>query len=76
MARHVLTSEVHGETFREMVAWQLAFDLNERVQKLLQSGPAVKDFKFRDQLADSARSAPRNIAAVNSVLNIRPEPSS
>ena len=51
-----------AKTFRELVAWQLAFELNERVQKLLQSGRASKDFKFRDQLADSARSAPRNIA--------------
>ena len=51
-----------AKSFREMVAWQLAFELNERVQKLLRSGPASKDFKFRDQLSDSARSAPRNIA--------------
>ena len=48
--------------FRELVAWQLAFELNERVQQLLQSGPVTKDFKFRDQIADSVRSAPRNIA--------------
>ena len=48
--------------FRELVAWQLAFELNERVQRLLQSGPVTKDFKFRDQIADSVRSAPRNIA--------------
>ena len=51
-----------AKTFRELVAWQLAFELSERIQKLLQSGRASRDFKFRDQLADSARSAPRNIA--------------
>jgi four helix bundle protein len=51
-----------ARSFRELVAWQLAFELNERVQKLIKSGSASKDFKFRDQLADSARSAPRNIA--------------
>lgn len=51
-----------AKTFRELVAWQLAFELSERVNKLLQAGPASRDFKFRDQLADSARSAPRNIA--------------
>jgi four helix bundle protein len=51
-----------AKTFREMAAWQLAFELSERVNQLLQSGPAARDFKFRDQLADSARSAPRNIA--------------
>jgi four helix bundle protein len=51
-----------AKSFRELVAWQLAFDLNQRIQVLLQSAPASRDFKFRDQLADSARSAPRNIA--------------
>ena len=51
-----------AKTFRELVAWQLAFDLNEQVQRLVQAGPASRDFRFRDQLADSARSAPRNIA--------------
>jgi len=51
-----------AKSFREMAAWQLAFELNTRVQRLLQAGPASKDFRFRDQLADSARSAPRNIA--------------
>ena len=51
-----------AKTFRELVVWQLAFELNERVQKLLQAGPASRDFKYRDQLSDSARSAARNIA--------------
>jgi len=51
-----------AKTFREIVAWQLAFELKEKVIRLLQSGPASKDFKFRDQLADSVRSVPRNIA--------------
>lgn len=58
----MLLGFIMAKTFREMVAWQLAFELSERVNQLLQSGPAVRDFKFRDQLADSARSAPRNIA--------------
>jgi four helix bundle protein len=51
-----------AKSFRELVAWQLAFELNRRVQPLLRSGPAAKDFKFRDQLSDSARSPARNIA--------------
>jgi four helix bundle protein len=51
-----------ARNFRELVCWQLAFELSERVNRLLQSGPATRDFKYRDQLADSARSAPRNIA--------------
>jgi len=51
-----------AQNFRELVCWQLAFELSERINRLLQSGPAARDFKFRDQLADSARSVPRNIA--------------
>ena len=51
-----------ARNFRELACWQLAFELSERVNRLLQSGPAARDFKFRDQLADSARSVPRNIA--------------
>ena len=51
-----------AKSFRELASWQLAFELSRRVIKLLGSGPASKDFKFRDQLADSVRSAPRNIA--------------
>jgi four helix bundle protein len=51
-----------AKTFREMVAWQLAFELNRNVQRLLKTGPAARDFKFRDQLSDSSRGAPRTIA--------------
>lgn len=51
-----------AKTFREMVVWQLAFQILEQVNALLKSGPASKDFKYRDQLADSARSVPANIA--------------
>jgi four helix bundle protein len=51
-----------AKTFRELIAWQLAFELRSRILMLLQSGTAAKDFKFRDQLADSARSVPANIA--------------
>ena len=51
-----------AKSFRELVCWQLAFELKNKVIVLLESGPGSRDFKFRDQLADSARSAPRNIA--------------
>ena len=51
-----------AKSFRELVAWQLAFELKSQVITLLQSGPASKDFRFRDQLADAARSVPANIA--------------
>ncbi|HEX8031713.1 MAG TPA: four helix bundle protein, partial [Vicinamibacterales bacterium] len=52
-----------ARTFRELVVWQLAFELNEKVGLLLrQSGQAARDFRFRDQLRDSVRSIPANIA--------------
>ena len=51
-----------AKTFRELAVWQLAFELKSRVIELLQTGSASKDFRFRDQLADAARSVPANIA--------------
>jgi len=51
-----------AKTFRELVAWQLAVELRDKVLPLLKVGPAARDFRFCDQLADSVRSVPRNIA--------------
>jgi four helix bundle protein len=51
-----------AKSFREMECWQLAFEISSRSQKLLKSGPASRDFKFRDQLSDAARGPARNIA--------------
>lgn len=51
-----------ARTFRELVCWQLGFEASQRIQQLLQSGPASRDFRFRDQLSDSARGISRNIA--------------
>ena len=53
-------SMVHS--FRELVSWQLANELKEKTFELLQRDAVARDFKFRDQLLDSARSVPRNIA--------------
>jgi four helix bundle protein len=51
-----------AKSFRELICWQLAFELNRHVRRLLSSGPAARDFKFRDQLSDAARGPHRNIA--------------
>ena len=51
-----------AKTFREMACWQIAFTLQTNVAKLLETGPAARAFRFRDQLLDSSRSPPRNIA--------------
>jgi four helix bundle protein len=48
--------------FRDLTCWQLAHELKLALYTVADS-PAVKaDFRFREQLLDAARSAPRNIA--------------
>lgn len=48
--------------FEEIIAWQLAHSLKLQVDAFI-ARPAFKsNFKFRDQLSDAVRSAPRNIA--------------
>ena len=48
--------------FREIGAWQLARELKLLAYQLLSRPEVARDFGFRDQLSDAARSAPRNIA--------------
>jgi four helix bundle protein len=48
--------------FEDLIAWQLAVKLR-RIAHRYCAKPAIKrDFKFHDNLADAASSAPRNIA--------------
>jgi four helix bundle protein len=47
---------------RELVAWQLARRLKLLADEVCGRPEASRDFKFRDQLRDSAASGPRNIA--------------
>ena len=44
------------------MCWQLADELERLVFELTATGPASKDFKFRDQIRDSSASATRNMA--------------
>jgi four helix bundle protein len=48
--------------FREIAAWQLSREVKLLAYQLLARPEVAKDFKFRDQLLDASRSAPRNIA--------------
>ena len=48
--------------YRDLVAWQLADSLKKKVYALIESSPAKNDFRFRDQLRDSAASAPSNLS--------------
>ena len=48
--------------FRDLICWQLATELSDLVDRLTESGPVRQDFKFRNQIRDSAASAPANIS--------------
>jgi four helix bundle protein len=48
--------------FREIAAWRLSHDVKCRVDAFLERPDVQRKYRFRDQLADSARSAPGNIA--------------
>jgi four helix bundle protein len=44
----------------DLVAWQLAWELKQRVYAFTETGPASRDFKFCDDVRRAARSAPFN----------------
>ena len=48
--------------FEDLIVWQLSVRIRDRIDVLLDSGPAARDFKFRDQIRDSSASPPRNIS--------------
>jgi four helix bundle protein len=48
--------------FREIAAWQRSREVKMLAYSLLAKPEVARDFKFRDQLLECARSAPRNIA--------------
>jgi four helix bundle protein len=48
--------------YPDLECWQLANELKRRVYAFIAIEPAVRDFEYCDQIRDSARSAPSNIA--------------
>jgi four helix bundle protein len=48
--------------FRDLLCWQLSNELSCEVFAFTAKEPASRDFKFCDQIRDSAASAPRNIS--------------
>jgi four helix bundle protein len=48
--------------FRDLIAWQLSYELKCEVFAFTATGPVSKDFKYRDQIRDSSASAPSNIS--------------
>ena len=48
--------------FRDLVCWQLSYELKCEVFAFTATGPASGDFKFRDQIRDSSAAAPRDVS--------------
>jgi len=48
--------------YSDLVAWQLANELKQKVYALIDQTAAREDRRFCDQLMDAAASAPRNLA--------------
>jgi four helix bundle protein len=48
--------------YKDLIVWQLADELRREVYRLTASGPASKDFQFRDQLYGAVRKLAPNIA--------------
>ena len=51
-----------ANTYRELVCWQLADELQRRIVAITATPPAKRDFKFCDQIRDASLSVPSNIA--------------
>lgn len=51
-----------AKRFEDLICWQVAVKLRDLVCRMIEQGPVLKDSRFRDQIRDSACSAPRNIA--------------
>jgi four helix bundle protein len=49
-------------TFRDLLAWQLSYELKCEVFAFTATGPASRDFAYRDQIRASSASAPSNIS--------------
>jgi four helix bundle protein len=46
----------------DLEVWQLADELKREIYALVRTGPAARDFTFRDQIRNSAASSTKNIA--------------
>jgi four helix bundle protein len=51
-----------ARNFRDLVAWQLAYELKCEVFAFTAKGGAAKDFKYLDQIRESSASAHSNIS--------------
>jgi four helix bundle protein len=51
-----------ARSHKDLICWQRAYELKLQVYELLRTGTVTRDFEFRDQLRESASSAPRLMA--------------
>jgi four helix bundle protein len=51
-----------ARSHKDLICWQRAYELKLQVYELLRTGTVTRDLEFRDQLRESASSAPRLIA--------------
>jgi len=51
-----------ARSHKDLICWQRAYELKLLVYELLRTGTVTRDLRFRDQLRESASSAPRLIA--------------
>jgi hypothetical protein len=62
----MLRAGLHGmagwKSVEEIVAYQLSVELRDEITRLTMDGPVTSDFKFRNQIRDSAASATRNLS--------------
>jgi len=61
-AIRALGSGVGVRRFEDLIAWQLAHELQEEIFAFTSRAPVNKDVNFCNQIRDSSRSAVRNIA--------------
>jgi four helix bundle protein len=62
IARALASDMAAIRKYEELHAWQLARDLRDAIFTLTESGPVLKNVKFRDQIRLSSSSSPANIA--------------
>jgi len=51
-----------AKRFEDLIVWQLAVRIRDAIYAFTETGGASRDYKFREQIRDSASSAARNIA--------------
>jgi len=59
---HAWLITVVANKFEDLEAWRIADELKREVYALIATGPASRDFKFCNQIRESAASPTRNIA--------------